>query len=134
MCSAPVQVVTSNLAVAIFVYPVAYPTNPLVILLKENSSVETVATNFDDAGQYDVSTGAEVPETKWEAMEQKFQTAQAEAEGGGPTWDRRRQAAPPQPPVTLPNRDPSGPSGPGCTRKAPRPAIVWLIAVEEAES
>jgi hypothetical protein len=29
---------------------------------------------------------------------------EAEAEGGGPTWDRRRQAAPPQPPVPLPNR------------------------------
>jgi hypothetical protein len=39
-------------------------------------------------------------------------SVEAEAEGGGPTWDRRRQAAPPQLPVLLPNRDPSGPSGP----------------------
>jgi hypothetical protein len=30
-------------------------------------------------------------------------SSKAEAEGGGLTWDRRRQAAPPQPPVPLPH-------------------------------
>lgn len=54
----------------------AYATNPLVSLLKENTSVQAVATSFETAGSYDLSTGAAVPPAKVAAVAQAFRSAQ----------------------------------------------------------
>ncbi|KAI9018897.1 amine oxidase [Hyaloraphidium curvatum] len=56
----------------------AYPRNPLLSLLRENSSVQTVATDFEGTQTMDMATGAPVPEATVTRITQQYNAAIAQ--------------------------------------------------------